>query len=224
MVYYEIKDGKVIKYRVYYYQKEIEDLKNQITKNCGLKRHVNYEGTKFPVSQPGELIHNLITSCSGVNEEDQNTYQFHYDLIYPPKLSLLIDDFLSGSVEAIDEIMHYKSEEDDIDDQIEVLIKYFDHMDLDQIGEKKFAVDQIDKLLTLKKFNESQEVIDPYYEELLGFITLQEVNSIDVIALHDFCAFTGYTWRLEKGNLILSPVEDIHQKIYQKETKNITNR
>lgn len=187
-MFYFRKDGEVIeKYQVSFDKEEIEKLKKKIINNCSFIKHEEYESDYSP-RFTDEIIRNFTYTPTGKEkeyfEETRDIYRYSYDEYKPPYLVELINQLLNGNSKAIDKILNYDiSTKSTIDDRIDLANQEFNKIVPEDIIKKKEKLKEPEDLLKAKKLNKNQQSIDIYYNQLIGLIKFDLVDSLSISEL-----------------------------------------
>lgn len=187
-MFYFRKDGEVIeKYQVSFDKEEIEKLKKKIINNCSFIKHEEYESDYSP-RFTDEIIRNFTYTPTGKEkeyfEETRDIYRYSYDEYKPPYLVELINQLLNGNSKAIDKILNYDiSTKSTIDDRIDLANQEFNKIVPEDIIKKKEKLKELEDLLKAKKLNKNQQSIDIYYNQLIGLIKFDLVDSLSISEL-----------------------------------------
>lgn len=194
MLYFRKNDETIEKYQVSFDKEEIEKIKKKIINNCSKKTHVIRESTL----SSSELINNPLgekmshlkkkntgrTTSYSDTSEDKTVYEYDYILITYPYLTFLVDKLLSGDETAIYDMVDYK---------IEYPINY-DELLTQERGEINRLVDNnpeevikkaenLKKLLEEKELNKNQQGTGVYYNQLVGLIKFNLIDSLPISEL-----------------------------------------
>ena len=188
------KNGEVIeKYQVDFDKEEIEKLKKEIINNCSFIKHEEYESDYSP-RFTDEIIRNFTSTPTGKEkeyfEETRDIYRYSYDEYKPPYLVKLINQLLNGDLKAIDGILNYDiSSKSSIDDRINIANQEFTEIDPENISKRKAKLEELEELLKAKELNKDQQSIDVYYNQLVGLIKFDLIDSLPTSELHRIESF-----------------------------------
>ena len=160
--------------------------------------------------RPSELINNPLgekishlkkkntgrTTSYSDTSEDKTVYEYDYILITYPYLTFLVDKLLSGDETAIYDMVDYKIEYpinyDElltqergeinrlVDNNQEEVIKKIAPEDYTK---KKEKLKELEDLLKAKELNKNQQSIDVYYNQLVGLIKFDLIDSLPISEL-----------------------------------------
>ena len=187
MIYFR-RNGEVIeKYQVDFDKEEIEKLKEEIINNCSFIEHEEYDSDYSP-HFTDEIIRNYRSTRTGkvkeYFEETRGIYHYSYDIYKPPYLVKLINQLFDGNSKAIDEILNYDiSPKSSIDDRINIVNQEFIKMDPEDIRKRKAKLKELEDLLNAKKLNKNQQNIDVYYNQLVGLIKFNLIDTLQISEL-----------------------------------------
>lgn len=187
MLYFR-KNNKVIeKYLISFDKEKIEKLKNEIINKCSFINHIEYESEILPTFT-NKIIRNYIDIPTGevkmYFEETKDIYRFSYDEYEPPYLVELINQLLDGNLSAIDKILRYDiSSKSNIDDRINLANIEFNNINLENIALRKAKLEELDKLYKLKELNKDQQSVELYYNQLIGLISFNLIDSLSISEL-----------------------------------------
>ena len=190
MIYFRKNDEVIEKYQVDFDKEEIEKLKKEIINNCSFIQHEEYESDYSP-RFTDEIIRNFTYTPTGKEkeyfEETRDIYRYSYDEYKPPYLVKLINQLLNGNSKAIDEILNYDiSTKSSIDDRINLANQEFSKIapeDITKKKEKLKELEELEDLLKAKELNKNQQSIDAYYNQLIGLIKFDLVDSLSISEL-----------------------------------------
>ena len=187
MFYFRKNDEVIEKYQVSFDKDELEKLKKEIIDNCSYIKHEEYESDYSP-RFTDEIIRNFTYTPTGKEkeyfEETRDIYLYSYDEIKPPYLVKLIDQLLNGNSSAIDGILNYDiSTKSTIDDRIDLINQEFNKIAPEDIIKKKEKLKELEDLLKAKELNKNQQSIDIYYNQLIGLIKFDLVDSLSISEL-----------------------------------------
>ncbi len=187
MIYFRKNDEVIEKYQVSFDKEEIEKLKKKIINNCSFIKHEEYESDYSP-RFTDEIIRNFTYTPTGkvkeYFEETRDIYRYSYDEYKPPYLVELINQLLNGNSKAIDKILNYDiSTKSTIDDRIDLANQEFNKIAPEDIIKKKEKLKELEDLLKTKKLNKNQQSIDIYYNQLIGLIKFDLVDSLSISEL-----------------------------------------
>ena len=117
MEYYSKCDDKIRKLDVKFDNNKLEELKQEIIKNCSLITHYEYDATVFPENNMNRNIENLsyefIGNRDNSNSPDRDVYHFSFDEYKFPYLVRLINELQNGNADSLYDIINpnYKMEE-----------------------------------------------------------------------------------------------------------------
>lgn len=190
MIYFRKNDEVIEKYQVDFDKEEIEKLKKEIINNCSFIQHEEYESDYSP-RFIDEIIRNFTYTPTGKEkeyfDETRDIYRYSYDEYKPPYLVKLINQLLNGNSKAIDEILNYDiSTKSSIDDRINLANQEFSKIapeDITKKKEKLKELEELEDLLKAKELNKNQQSIDAYYNQLIGLIKFDLVDSLSISEL-----------------------------------------
>ena len=191
MYYYKIKDNLVYKYSIVLDIKQLHDLKNEIIDKCSFISHKcfkttnpveksinhrNYKKTKIGIKSFEMSLH-----------PDTDEYLVEYDYYDFPMLVHYIVDLLSGNTNAIDKIIKYKEDENNLDfgekkilEEQDKLIKELATKTSGDISKKlELIANNHKKLMAYKKdreLNKNQVPASSYIKKVLSCINMKEVG------------------------------------------------
>lgn len=195
MIYFMKNDELIEKYQVNFDKEIIEKLKNEIIYNCSFVKHAEYESDYFP-SFTDEIIRNFTYTPTGKKkeyfEETRDIYLYSYDEYNPPYLVELINQLLNEDSKAIDKILNYEIPAQlTIDDRINYANQEFDRIAPEDITKKKEKIKELEDLLKAKELNKEQQSIDLYYDQLIGLIKFDLIDSLSISELDKVESFLG---------------------------------
>lgn len=187
MLYFRKNDEIIEKYQVNFDKNEIEKLKNGIINNCSFIKHEEYESDYSP-RFTDKIIRNFKYTPTGKEkeyfEETRDIYRYSYDEYKPPYLVELINQLLNDNSKVINEIFNYDiSTKTTIDDRINLANQEFNRIDPENITKKKEKLKELEDLLKAKELNKNQQNIDAYYNQLIGLIKFDLVDSLSISEL-----------------------------------------
>lgn len=195
MLYFR-RNGEVIeKYQVDFDKEEIEKLKEKIINNCSFIEHEEYESDYSP-RFTDEIIKKFTSTPTGkvkeYFEEIRVIYHYSYDKYKPPYLVKLINQLFDGNSKAIDEILNYDiSTKSSIDDRINIVNQELIEMDPENITKRKAKLKELEDLLNAKNLNKNQQNIDVYYNQLVGLIKFNLIDTLQISELSRIESFLG---------------------------------
>ena len=187
MYYFIDKKETIEKYSVSFSKEELEKLKIEVINNCSEIEHHEYEGTHGPnkfdylrIRNYKERFVRIQESRDSLQWPDQRVYHYSYDEYKFPELVSTIDELLNGNVLVLDTIFNTNPESkiETIDERIRKASVELDAIDNLKITKKREKLDELQKLIELKKLNEKQKSVVPYYARLRELITLDLVDTI----------------------------------------------
>lgn len=183
MVYLKRNNDMVEKYKVDFDKERIEKLKNEIVNKCSFIEHKEYESDSY-ISIDVNTVKNFMCNLIGKKEyfeEVRDVYFYQYDEYNPPYLVELINRLLKDDSSAIEEILNYDiSHELSIDDKIALVNKEFIKIDSKDITKRKEKLKEIERLLKVQELNKDQQNIEFYYDQLIGLINFDLIDSISI--------------------------------------------
>lgn len=183
MVYLKRNNDVVEKYKVDFDKERIEKLKNEIVNKCSFIEHKEYESDSY-ISIDVNTVKNFMCNLIGKKEyfeEVRDVYFYQYDEYNPPYLVELINRLLKDDSSAIEEILNYDiSHELSIDDKIALVNKEFIKIDSKDITKRKEKLKEIERLLKVQELNKDQQSIEFYYDQLIGLINFDLIDSISI--------------------------------------------
>ena len=187
MIYFRKNDEVIEKYQVSFDKEEIEKLKKKIINNCSFIKHEEYESDYSP-RFTDEIIRNFTYTPTGKEkeyfEETRDIYRYSYDEYKPPYLVELINQLLNGNSKAIDKILNYDiSTKSTIDDRIDLANQEFNKIAPKDIIKKREKLKELEDLVKAKELNKGQQSIDAYYNQLIGLIKFDLVDSLSISEL-----------------------------------------
>ena len=187
MFYFRKNDEVIEKYQVSFDKEEIEKLKKKIINNCSFIKHEEYESDYSP-RFTDEIIRNFTYTSTGKEkeyfEETRDICRYSYDEYKPPYLVELINQLLNGNSKAIDKILNYDiSTKSTIDDRIDLANQEFNKIAPEDIIKKKEKLKELEDLLKAKELNKNQQSIDAYYNQLIGLIKFDLIDSLSISEL-----------------------------------------
>lgn len=207
MYYFIDKKETIEKYLVSFSKEELEKLKIEIINNCSEIEHHEYEGAHGPNEFDYLRIRNYKERFVRVEESrdslqwpDQRVYHYSYDEYKFPELVSVIDELLNGNVLALDTIFNTNPEakNETIDERIRQASEELDAIDNLKIAKKREKLDELQKLIELKKLNKKQKSILPYYSKLRELITLDLVDTITKEEIERVNQFFGNSTNVKK--------------------------
>lgn len=217
MLYFKKNGDLIEKYQVSFDGKEIERLKIEIINNCSFIKHKEYKSDYSPRFTDESLIRNLQSTYVGEKEyfeETRDVYLYSYDEYIPPYLVELINRLLEHDSKAIDEIFNYDiSTKTSIDDRINSVNQELIKTNPEDITQKKAKLKELEDLLKAKELNKGQQSIDLYYNQLMGLIKFDLVDSLSISELSRIESFLEIKLA---NNIIASDSED---KAFEKSLK-----
>lgn len=187
MLYFR-RNGEVIeKYQVDFDKEEIEKLKEEIINNCSFIEHEEYDSDYSP-RFTDEIIRKFTSTPTGkvkeYFEEIRGIDHYSYDIYKPPYLVELINQLFDGNSKAIDEILNYDiSTKSSIDDRINIVNQEFIEMDPENITKRKAKLKELEDLLNAKNLNKNQQNIVVYYNQLVGLIKFNLIDTLQISEL-----------------------------------------
>ena len=183
MVYLKRNNDVAEKYKVDFDKERIEKLKNEIVNKCSFIEHKEYESDSY-ISIDVNTVKNFMCNLIGKKEyfeEVRDVYFYQYDEYNPPYLVELINRLLKDDSSAIVEILNYDiSHELSIDDKIALVNKEFIKIDSKDITKRKEKLKEIERLLKVQELNKDQQSIEFYYDQLIGLINFDLIDSISI--------------------------------------------
>lgn len=183
MVYLKRNNDVAEKYKVDFDKERIEKLKNEIVNKCSFIEHKEYESDSY-ISIDVNTVKNFMCNLIGKKEyfeEVRDVYFYQYDEYNPPYLVELINRLLKDDSSAIEEILNYDiSHELSIDDKIALVNKEFIKIDSKDITKRKEKLKEIERLLKVQELNKDQQNIEFYYDQLIGLINFDLIDSISI--------------------------------------------
>ena len=183
MVYLKRNNDVAEKYKVDFDKERIEKLKNEIVNKCSFIEHKEYESDSY-ISIDVNTVKNFMCNLIGKKEyfeEVRDVYFYQYDEYNPPYLVELINRLLKDDSSAIEEILNYDiSHELSIDDKIALVNKEFIKIDSKDITKRKEKLKEIERLLKVQELNKDQQNIEFYYDQLIGLINFDLLDSISI--------------------------------------------
>lgn len=189
MFYFRKNDKTIKKYQVSFDKEEIKKIKKEIINNCSKRTHVIRESTL----SPGELINNPLgekishlkkkntgrTTSYSDTSEDKTVFEYDYILITYPYLVFLVDNLLSGDEAAVYDIVNYKIEyptnyDDLLIQENEKIHKLVDS-NIEEVIKK---AEILKRILEEKELNKNQQNTDVYYNQLMGLIKFDLIDSL----------------------------------------------
>ena len=226
-MFYVIKNDETInKYQINFDKEEIEKIKKRIINNCSKRTHVIKESTL----KPSELINNPLcerishlkkkntrrTTSYSDTSEDKIVYEYDYILITYPHLVFLVDKLLNDDETAIYNIMDYKVEYPINYDELliqenEKIHKFVDN-NLEEVIKK---VENLKSLLEEKELNKNQQSTEIYYNQLIGLIKFNLIDSLQISELERIESFLNINLsrEVEIGNSKESVFEKKKKKL-----------
>lgn len=207
MYYFIDKKETIEKYSVSFSKEELEKLKIEIINNCSEIEHHEYEGTHGPNEFDYFRIRNYKERFVRVKESrdslqwpDQRVYHYSYDEYKFPELVSAIDELLNGNVLVLDTIFNTNPESkiETIDERIRKASAELDAIDNLKITKKREKLDELQKLIELKKLNKKQKSVVPYYARLRELITLDLVDTITKEEIERVNQFFGNSTNVKK--------------------------
>ena len=187
MYYFIDKKETIEKYSVSFSKEELEKLKMEVINNGSEIEHHEHDGTHGPNEFDYLRIRNYKERFVRVQESrdslqwpDQRVYHYSYDEYKFPELVSVIDELLNGNVLVLDTIFNTNPESkgETIDEKIRKASEELDVIDNLKITKKREKLDELQKLIELKKLNKKQKSVVPYYARLRELITLDLVDTI----------------------------------------------
>ena len=187
MLYFRKNDEVIEKYQISFDKEKIEKLKKEIINNCSFIKHKEYESDYSP-RFTDEIIRNFTYTSTGKEkeyfEETRDICRYSYDEYKPPYLVELINQLLNGNSKAIDKILNYDiSTKSTIDDRIDLANQEFNKIAPEDIIKKREKLKELEDLLNEKELNKNQQSIDVYYNQLIGLIKFDLVDSLSISEL-----------------------------------------
>ena len=207
MYYFIDKKETIEKYSVSFSKEELEKLKMEVINNCSEIEHHEYEGTHGPnrfdylrIRNYKERFVRIQESRDSLQWPDQRVYHYSYDEYKFPELVSAIDELLNGNVLVLDTIFNTNPESkiETIDERIRKASAELDAIDNLKITKKREKLDELQKLIELKKLNEKQKSVVPYYARLRELITLDLVDTITKEEIERVNQFFGNTADVKK--------------------------
>ena len=187
MLYFRKNNNVIEKYQVNFDKEKIEKLKNEIINNCSFITHREYESDYAPILAD-KIIRNFTYTPTGKEreyfEETRDIYHYSYDEYKPPYLVELINQLLNDNSKVIDQILNYEiSLKSAIDDSIDLAYQEFNRIDNENITKKTEKLKELEDLLKAKELNMNQQNIDLYYNQLIGLIKFNLIDSLPISEL-----------------------------------------
>ena len=207
MYYFIDKKETIEKYSVSFSKEELEKLKIEVINNCSEIEHHEYEGTHGPnefdylrIRNYKERFVRIQESRDSLQWPDQRVYHYSYDEYKFPELVSVIDELLNGNVLVLDTIFNTNSEakNETIDERIRKASEELDAIDNLKITKKREKLDELQKLIELKKLNKKQKSVVPYYAKLRELITLDLVDTITKEEIERVNQFFGNSTNVKK--------------------------
>ncbi|MBQ3021629.1 MAG: hypothetical protein IJD92_05360 [Bacilli bacterium] len=207
MYYFIDKKETIEKYSVSFSKEELEKLKIEIINNCSEIEHHEYEGTHGPNEFDYFRIRNYKERFVRVKESrdslqwpDQRIYHYSYDEYKFPELVSAIEELLNRNVLVLDTIFNTNPESkiETIDERIRKASAELDAIDNLKITKKREKLDELQKLIELKKLNKKQKSVVPYYARLRELITLDLVDTITKEEIERVNQFFGNSTNVKK--------------------------
>lgn len=207
MYYFIDKKETIEKYSVSFSKEELEKLKMEVINNCSEIEHHEYEGTHGPnrfdylrIRNYKERFVRIQESRDSLQWPDQRVYHYSYDEYKFPELVSAIDELLNGNVLVLDTIFNTNPESkiETIDERIRKASAELDAIDNLKIAKKREKLDELQKLIELKKLNEKQKSVVPYYARLRELITLDLVDTITKEEIERVNQFFGNSTNVKK--------------------------
>lgn len=207
MYYFIDKKENIEKYVVNFSNEELEKLKREIINNCSEIEHHEYDSTHGPdkfnylkIRNYNERFVRVHESSDSLQWPDQKVYHYSYDEYKFPELVSYIDELLNGNVLILNNIFNTNLEfkNKTIDEKIRKASEELDNIDNLKISEKREKLDELQKLIELKKINENQKSVVPYYARLRELITLELVDTITKKGIERVNQFLENTTSVEK--------------------------
>ena len=207
MYYFIDKKETIEKYSVSFSKEELEKLKMKVINNCSEIEHHEYEGTHGPnrfdylrIRNYKERFVRIQESRDSLQWPDQRVYHYSYDEYKFPELVSAIDELLNGNVLVLDTIFNTNPESkiETIDERIRKASAELDAIDNLKITKKREKLDELQKLIELKKLNEKQKSVVPYYARLRELITLDLVDTITKEEIERVNQFFGNSTNVKK--------------------------
>lgn len=207
MYYFIDKKETIEKYSVSFSKEELEKLKMEVINNCSEIEHHEYEGTHGPnrfdylrIRNYKERFVRIQESRDSLQWPDQRVYHYSYDEYKFPELVSAIDELLNGNVLVLDTIFNTNPESkiETIDEKIRKASEELDAIDNLKITKKREKLDELQKLIELKKLNEKQKSVVPYYARLRELITLDLVDTITKEEIERVNQFFGNSTNVKK--------------------------
>ena len=207
MYYFVDKKETIEKYLVSFSKEELEKLKIEIINNCSEIEHHEYEGTDGPnefdylrIRNYKERFVRIQESRDSLQWPDQRVYHYSYDEYKFPELVSVIDELLNGNVLVLDTIFNTNPESkiETIDERIRKASEELDAIDNLKIAKKREKLDELQKLIELKKLNKKQKSVVPYYSKLKELITLDLVDTITKEEIERVNQFFGNSTNVKK--------------------------
>ena len=207
MYYFIDKKETIEKYSVSFSKEELEKLKMEVINNCSEIEHHEYEGTHGPnrldylrIRNYKERFVRIQESRDSLQWPNQRVYHYSYDEYKFPELVSAIDELLNGNVLVLDTIFNTNPESkiETIDERIRKASAELDAIDNLKITKKREKLDELQKLIELKKLNEKQKSVVPYYARLIELITLDLVDTITKEEIERVNQFFGNSTNVKK--------------------------
>ncbi len=195
MIYFRKNDEVIEKYQIDFDKEELEILKEKIIDNCSYIKHEKYESDYSP-RFTDEIIKNFRCTPTGrvkeYFEETRRIDLYSYDEYKPPYLVKLINDLLKGNPTAIDKIFKYDiSTKSTIENRINLAVQDFTKINSENICERKAKLKELEELLKAKELSEGQQSIELYYNQLIGLIKINLIDSLSISELGRIESFLG---------------------------------
>ncbi|MBE6141121.1 MAG: hypothetical protein E7172_06320 [Firmicutes bacterium] len=206
MVYYSKCDDKIRKLDVKFDAEKLENIKQEIIKNCSLITHFEYDATVFPENNNIRNVENLffehIGNRDNSNSPDRNVYHFSFDEYKFPYLVRLINELQNGNSDALYEIINpnYEMEEKIFgckieelnNEKINNLIWEIDNNSFDN-SIKLVKLNQLNELIKQKELNKNRMPICFYYIKVRSLIKLTKIDEYDYDLFKQNCEFIKNT-------------------------------
>lgn len=208
MYYYVEKETGIEKYLVNFQRQEAQELRMEIINKCSEIEHHEYDGTRIKMPDiDGVRIRNYKERYVGVKESktlqypNEDIFHYSYDEYKFPILISIMDGLLKGNIDYIDSFLKYnpKVDSSSIDDKIKRISTELDKVDDLNIYAKRKKLEELQKLVDIKKLNENQEAIDPYYNKLKELIKLELVDTMSKEEMERFNSFFETNSNLSKS-------------------------
>ena len=200
MYYYKIVGNSIMKHHVIIDYDKLNVLKEKIKNECSEIEHKIFECEEDGINNLNrqENIRNLQTKFlrtqdfNDIAYGQKDIYEVTYDEYTYPKLVYLIDDLLTGDMNAIDEIYNFEFNTADINQKINDLKEKINTIDIDTTKDIDLKISELEKLKSTindKNYYDKQKKLYEYYKLVQETIYLEYLMSNSVTSIKNMLSF-----------------------------------